>query len=147
MFAQTWSIATEFADYIVPDSDAETHYAALIRCQDDIVINIERGEYMSTQTGPISSWEVIGSRGALRMDMLQHNPCRIEHTYITDEGLQTEAIYEQVESAYCTPIEDFARAIREDQQPKTSLENSLIVQQITDGIYDSADQRTEISIE
>ena len=147
VFAQTWSIAPEFADYIVPDSDAETHYAALIRCQDDVVINIERGEYMSTQTGPISSWEIIGSRGALRMNMLQHNPCRIEHTYITDEGLQTEAIYEQVESAYCSPIEDLARAIREDQQPKTSLENSLIVQRITDGIYASADQRTEISIE
>jgi predicted dehydrogenase len=35
-------------------------------------------------------------------------------------------------------IEDWARAIREDGQPMTTLENSLVLAQITDAIYASA---------
>ncbi len=147
VFAQTWSIANEFVDYVVQDSDAETHYTALIRCQNDIVISVERGEYMSTQTGLNSSWEVIGNRGSLKMNMLQHNPYQLEYTYVTDNGLETEIIYEHSEPANTTPVADFARSIKQQKQPKTSLENALIVQRITDGIYASAEKGQSVELD
>ena len=147
VFAQTWPIPKEFSDYVVEDSDAEIQYTALIRCQNGITISVERGEYMPTQTGISSSWEIIGSRGSLKMNMLKNNPYRLEHTYVTKTGLETEIIYENSERPNTTPVEDFARAIKEKKQPKTSLENALIIQKITDGIYASAAQAQSVQLD
>ena len=79
--------------------------------------------------------------------MLKNNPYRLEHTYVTKTGLETEIIYENSERPNTTPVEDFARAIKEKKQPKTSLENALIIQKITDGIYASAAQAQSVQLD
>jgi len=43
-------------------------------------------------------------------------------------------------------VNDFARAIREKCHPKTGLEQALIIQEITDAIYTSAEQGRAIEI-
>ena len=45
------------------------------------------------------------------------------------------------------PIHDFAAAILEDRQPKTNLEQSLVIQKITDAIYSSAETGRAVRID
>jgi predicted dehydrogenase len=43
-------------------------------------------------------------------------------------------------------VGDFALAIRENRRPKTGLEEALVVQQITDAIYRSAEEGRAVGI-
>ena len=65
------------------------------------------------------------------------------------EGVTEEVIWEGDEAGNDISerlMDDFACAIREGRQPKTSLEKSLIPVSITDGIYRSAEQGTSVDI-
>ena len=53
---------------------------------------------------------------------------------------------EAPEPQHSTPLSDFAAGIRENRQPLTSLENALVVQKITDGIYASAETGNAVEI-
>jgi len=61
----------------------------------------------------------------------------------------TETLWEGTDdmgTIHFRPISDFAAAIREGRQPKTSLERALVVQQITDAIYESAEKMKAVEI-
>ena len=64
----------------------------------------------------------------------------VESTSLTEIG-------EPPESEHSNPLSDFAAGIRENRQPLTSLENALVVQKITDGIYASAETGKAVEIE
>ncbi len=67
VLAQTWSIPQAYQDRAAPGSDAETHVAALVRCENGEVILFERGEFTTTRGEP--AWEITGDRGSLRLSM------------------------------------------------------------------------------
>ena len=58
-----------------------------------------------------------------------------------ERGIVSEVIWQGEEDAsrvHAGPVQDFCAAIREGRQPKTGLEQALVVQQISDAIYRSA---------
>ena len=149
VFAQIWTIPSIFVGHAAPNSDAETHYMALIQCEGGAVLSLERSEY--TAASREEAWAVIGSEGSLRLHMLASRPNRIVMDKGDSEtGVSSETVWEQNESSgrhHRGPLTDIAAAIREDREPMTSLERALVMQQITDAIYESAETGRSVSID
>ena len=72
VFAQTWTVPPVFDSHIVEGSDAETHYNALVRCEDGITITLERSEFMAAQSS--ANWEIIGSEGGIKVEYGEWRP-------------------------------------------------------------------------
>ena len=140
VLAQTWRVPPQFESHIWSGSDAEAHYAALVRCEGGAVLTLERGEYMAAETE--NAWQVVGTQGSLTLQMTRATPWRILHTDTsTEEGAATSTLWEGDEAAakpLSHPAVDLAEAIRLGRRPATDLDRSLVVQQITDAIYASA---------
>ncbi|MBN2582234.1 MAG: Gfo/Idh/MocA family oxidoreductase [Planctomycetes bacterium] len=140
VLAQTWPIPPQLASHVVPDSDAETHYAALIQFEGGTAMTLERGEYMPAQAD--YAWQIIGTRGSLSMRMIPgKNKQVVFDETTTAKGVTPKVIWQGDEDwgvAVNAPLADFAEAIRTGRQPATPLEKALIVQQISDAIYRSA---------
>lgn len=139
VLAQAWPLASHLKARVDPASDAENHFAALIVCEGGTVISFERGEFVSAAND--EAWQILGSKSSLRMHMREpKNKKILLDTSDAKEGVSTQTIWEgdDVGSSNLALLEDFARAIREGGQPTTSLERALVMQQITDGIYESA---------
>ena len=148
VLGQTWTVNDIFSDRAAPRSDAETYVTALIRCEGGTVISFERGEFMAAH--PHQAWQIIGDKGSLRLQLTPKEGKEIildKGDY--EQGVISEVIWSGKESnanVHSGPIQDFARAIREERAPQTSLERALVVQQITDAIYESADNDVAVSI-
>jgi UDP-N-acetyl-2-amino-2-deoxyglucuronate dehydrogenase len=149
VLAQTWQVPPQFESHVAPGSDAEAHFASLILCDGGAVISFERGEYMPAQSE--NAWKIIGTKGSLRLHMTPAKGKKIIHDDTsTEKGVISRVLWEGDEgwdTTHAGPIEDFAAAIREGREPKTSLEKALIVQKITDAIYASAAQGKAVEIE
>jgi predicted dehydrogenase len=148
VLAQTWTVPPAFNHYAAPDSDAETHVAALIRCQDGITISYERAEFIAAQDE--LAWEIIGEAGSLSLQMTPSEDGRMTH-FKADATIGTTSevlcsVNEDHLKVHAGPIDDLARAIREGGAAQTSLERALVIQQITDAIYASADRGAAIEI-
>jgi len=67
--------------------------------------------------------------------------------FVPGEGVVSEAIWQEGEGGPSGGVlEDFVYAVREHKQPKTNLEQALVMQKITDAIYASARLGQAISI-
>lgn len=141
VLGQTWTLPSHFASRAAPDSDAETHLTALIRCAGGAVITYERGEFMAGRAD--SAWEIAGSRGTLRLRMTTEQSKVITFDAADSErGVVSSVVWQGEEDAtrmHDGPVQDFCAAIREGRPPKTSLEQASVVQQISDAIYRSAE--------
>lgn len=140
VLAQCWTVPAAFEPWIAPGSDAETHFAALVLCEGGTAITFERAEYCPAE--PHGAWELIGEKGSLVLHMPTGKGKRLVfHEATTDRGTVEHVVWEGDDSGGVTssgPVEDFAAAIREGRPPMTSLEQALVVQQISDAIYASA---------
>jgi len=149
VFAQTWTIPKQFESHIAPGSDAETHYLATIRCENGCIISIERGEFMPAQSE--HDWQIIGEKGSLKLKMTDFDPRTIIHDdTTTEQGVISKPLLdrekEDLTLIHSGPLIDFVSAIREKRQPKTNLEQALIIQEITDAIYASAARGIAVEI-
>lgn len=148
VLAQTWTVPVAFAQYAAPDSDAETHVTALIRCQDGIAISYERAEILAAQNE--LAWEVIGEDGSLRLQMTPSEDGLMTHFKAeATTGTMSATVCAADEdhlTVHAGPINDLAGAIREQRPVQTSLERALVIQRITDAIYASADAGTAVDI-
>ena len=148
VFAQTWTIPPQFDSHIWEGSNAETYYTALIRCEGGTMVSIERGEFMPAQGD--EAWQIVGTKGSLKLRMVTGNPKAIIHDdTTTEQGVVSRTLWEGDEDGgaiTAQPVHDFAAAIREGREPSTSLERALVVQQITDAIYASAERGTAVEI-
>jgi len=140
VLAQTWPCIPDFRCHIAPESDAEAHFTALVLGTDGSVLTIERGEFQ-----PIAgeaAWQVIGTRGALRLGMLSGAERRIWLDSASEtKGVTSRTLWEGPDTGVSNNqllIEDFATAVRERRLPATGLEQALVMMQITDAIYESA---------
>lgn len=146
--AQTWDVPATFNAYAAPGSDAETHVAALITCDDGVVLSFERGEFVATAND--EAWQVLGDRGALRLQMTPGLNKTMVFDEATPQGVVSHTIWEGNETwgmEHAAVLEDFAQAVRDGGAPRTSLAQALVVQQITDAIYASAAAHTAVAVE
>ncbi len=148
VLAQTWGVPDVFSAHVAPGSDAEAHVTALITCDHGVVLSFERGEFVAAEGD--EAWQVLGDRGALRL----HMPPRPEKKMVFDEatpqGVVSRTIWQGDEAwgmDHLGVLEDFARAVRTSGPARTTLEQALLVQQITDAIYTSAARGTAIAVE
>jgi len=149
VLAQTWTVPPQFESHIAPGSDAETYFTAFIRCESGTVITFERGEYMPAQAD--GQWQIVGTKGSLKLTMTAPGAKRaiIHDDTTTQDGVITKTLWEGDDNYGAVSdllIRDFAAAIRERRQPKTGLEQSLVVQKISDAIYASAEQGRTVEI-
>ena len=148
VFGQTWTVPAPLIGQVTPNSDAETHLAALIRCKNGCAITYERGEYVAAPAD--AAWEIIGDQGSLTLQMTPTQEKELTfHRPSLSEGVASEVIWrgdDRYENVHSGPMIDFATAIREGRAPQTGLERALVVQQITDAVYASAEQGRAIDI-
>jgi len=138
--ARTFQIPEPYADWIAPESDAETHVVAQVRCDDDIVIDYERAEFHPGKHE--FSWSFSGDRGTLSISFSDDE---VRTTIVTaDKGGALNEVSLGKEpllhaNLHAGPVTDFARAIDSDGLPMTPLTQALTMARITDAIYASAD--------
>ena len=151
VLAQVWTTPEHLAPgRAAAGSDAESHVAALIRCDHGIVLTLERGEFLSMP--PETAWQITGERGSLRLQMVpgQSEEAPVIHDDTPpDAGVVSKTLVEgPVDDVnHLMPIRDFAHAIRDGRPPRTSLEKGRLIQQITDAIYESARTATAVEID
>jgi len=136
-----WPCAPQFRHHVAPESDADAHYAGFVVGDDGVALTVERGEFAATASR--SAWEIIGTVGALRLTMLATGEREIIHDdgSNAEEGTVTRTLWQGDDRAgggNPQVIGAFARAVRGEGEPITTLENSLVIAQITDAIYQSA---------
>lgn len=148
VLAQTWTNVPDYAAYAAAGSDAETHVAFFAQCDNHIALTYERGEFMATATDEI--WQIIGTRGALRMNMKPAHGKQVWFDKTTPRGTTSEVIWEgdeDWETQHRGPLADFVQAVREKREPATSLEKALRIQALTDAVYRSADAGACVELE
>ena len=119
-----------------------------MRCADGIALTYERGEYTAAQAE--ASWEVIGEAGSLRLwmtpaqekEILYFEGNRAEGTISRTLWTGNES-YNDINRAV---LEDFATAIRTGRPPKTALTQALLVQRVTDALYQSAERGEAVEV-
>ncbi len=146
--AQTWTVPEQFQSHVAEGSDAETHVAALVLCEGGTALTLERAEYMASRSE--EAWQLAGEKGSLHLRMLpDHSKSIVHDDSGTERGVFSETVWEGGEDpapVHVRLLEDFASAIRQRRAPKTSLEQALIVQKITDAVYASADEGRAVEI-
>ncbi|MFW6155101.1 MAG: Gfo/Idh/MocA family protein [Planctomycetota bacterium] len=140
VFAQAWTIPQCFADHVACESDAETYYTALVRCDGGTVLSLERGEYMPAAAD--AAWQIIGEHGTLRLMMTPGEGKQLIHDEATPDGVVSHILWEGDEGWHGphadAPMRDFVDAICDSRPPQTDLARSLVIQEITDAILASA---------
>lgn len=147
--ARWWLVGEKQAAYVAPGSDSDSHYTALVLCEDDVALSIERAEFAAVTTE--QAWEVIGADGSLHMPMGLRGGkpnAVILDRFVPGEGVASETVWEKGEGERGGGglLEDFVLAVREGREPRTTLERALVMQRITDGIYDSAESGRAVEI-
>lgn len=148
VLAQTWPLARHLSARVDPESDAENHFIALIRCENGTIISFERGEFVSAADD--EAWQILGANASLRLRMLPGSGKEIvlDESH-ADDGVVSRIIWQGDDDHSLMNLgvlEDFALAIRENRQPETSLERAMVIQQITDAIYASAESEKAVEI-
>ena len=111
------------------------------------MISMERGEYMSAHGR--SLWQIIGENGSLELQMRGGDASLVFCRADGASGIVEELVWEvaaDMSAIHTGPLHDLAAAIRGNREPKTSLKNALVVQQISDAIYASAERGTTVEI-
>ncbi len=139
VLAQMWPIGGPVAAYAAPGSDAETHLSMLVQCDDDLAINYERGELLAAATD--RSWEIIGEAGSLRLHMTVAPDKQIVFYENRGQGTVSRIIWEGQEEpqlAHQGTVDHFAQAVNEGRASDEPLRQALLVQELTDAAYRSA---------
>jgi predicted dehydrogenase len=140
VLAQTWPVPPQLEPNVAPNSDAETHFAAAITCEDGIYMTFERGEYMPARKE--TAWQISGTLGTLQLQMLPSETVQLlfDEAHATT-GCASRVVWEGSDAGDIilnAPVRDFADAILDGREPATNLERSLQLMRLTDAIYASA---------
>ena len=140
VFAQTWRVAPHLQAHVAPGSDAESHYVALVRCAGGEMIHIERAEFSTIANE--AAWQVVGTRGSLRLSMAftGEKTLYVDET-TTEAGVASRVLWQGTENDqdyHKGPVLDFAGAILEKREPRTNLRRALVLQKIFDAVYESS---------
>jgi predicted dehydrogenase len=148
VLARYWGISPQFSHYVDPGSDADEHFSAFITCENGTAISYERGERVASRSETIA--RIVGTKGSLSLSMFPEEGKKILfHNSASDKGVWDEVIWEGDEDWTPTRVgvvDDFADGILHKRPPQTDLNRAMIMQKVTDAIYQSADTGTPIEI-
>ncbi|MFN4228038.1 MAG: Gfo/Idh/MocA family protein, partial [Candidatus Ratteibacteria bacterium] len=149
IIGKTWEIPKQFSIYVAPNSDAEEHFSSFILCDNDLVMIFERGECVPSQREEI--WQIVGEKGTLHLKMNVGKNKKIIYDDGKDvnKGIVSNIIWEgdeDWETIFQRQLENFAKAVRSQEEIKTDLKKSLIIQKVIDAIYKSSEQGKAIEI-
>jgi len=146
MLAKWWPVAPKMSAYAASGSDADAHFIALVTCEDDIVLSMERAEFASATAN--QAWEIIGTDATLHAPMLSRKDephAVVLDRFVPGQGIISETIWEAGQGEPGNDvITDFVNAIRQGREPRTNLERALVMQKLTDAIY--ASSKTDASV-
>lgn len=148
VLGQTWGVPPTFSALADPSSNAETHLCATVLCEGGAAIHYERGEMVAST--PRLSWQIVGTEGSLDLEMVAAEKTIVHHRAVAAVGVESETLWEGTEDMsviHRGPVTDFAGAIREGRETKTSLEQALVVQAITDGIYAASERGESVGVD
>jgi predicted dehydrogenase len=149
VMAKWWLVGEKQSAYVAPGSDADAHYNAFILCDDDIVLNFERAEFSAATTD--QAWEIIGTDGSLHLPMRPQSGkpnAVVLDRFVPGEGIVSESIWEEGQGGPSEGVlENFVYAVREGKKPRTTLEQALVMQKITDAIYESSETGKAVPID
>ena len=138
----------DFSDRVAPGSDAECYFAYYMTCAGNIAFTHERGQFIPVHTD--HAWEIIGTKASVRLHL---HPIEGKKIILdegkADKGVISTTIWEgndHWDMLNSFPDEDFATAIREKREPATSLKRALVIQQITDAVYASAESGRAVRV-
>ena len=144
VLAQTWTVPGAFAAHVAQGSDAETHVVAFIRCAGGETIHLERAEYIAATSS--SAIKIVGDRASLHLGTVFAQGKDGKQVVLdradAEKGVVSETVWageDAPDYKHTAPLDDFVRAIEDKRPCATSLENALVVQQVTDAIYASAE--------
>ncbi len=117
----------------------EDYAAALVRLEGGAALNIE-SSFCMNNTGGMNFW-VMGDRGGA-----QFSPCTI---YREEAGTLTDATPGWLPKVDCheREIVDFLAAVRGEGEVGVTGEQGLMITQILDGVYKSAEAGGEVEVE
>ncbi|MDE0673124.1 MAG: Gfo/Idh/MocA family oxidoreductase [Caldilineaceae bacterium] len=147
--ARMWGLGPDYRNFVVPDSDGETHVVAWIECADGFQISYERGEY---HPGPRrAEFQVFGDRGSLDLTMVP-NRDRADILWCSDDaaGSVSETVQchpDRAADLHSGVVEDFCRAVRSGCEPAAGLDFSFRVQATLDAMYRSARTGCPVEVE
>lgn len=148
VLARTWTVPARYQSHVAAGSDAETHVAAMIQCDGGTVIQYERGEFVPAQGA--GEWEITGEDGSLHLRMTPGKDKQVlHHEAATETGVVPRVIWSGDEDGnvvHAGPVCDFAAAIVQGRAPMTDLRQSLLMQRLTDAIYESSSTGTCVTI-
>jgi predicted dehydrogenase len=149
VLAKWWPVGPKMTKYVAAGSDADSHYVALIQCEDDMVLSMERAEFASAVND--QAWEIVGTDATLHLQLVPQpgkpNAITLDR-FVPGQGVVSETIWEEKQgyAGGSNVIRDFAGAIRDGRQPATDLKRALLMQKITDAIYASAARGTCVPV-
>lgn len=138
--AKTWTMPPDFQAHQSEGSDAETHITLLAQYKEGPLLQYERAERATTREE--STWQIIGDRGTLHLNMLDPNGAVEIDRSDPHKGLLSEILHQEDEPEYnvhAVPMQDFAQAIKNQKRPQTDLYRCQIIQDLVDAAYRSAD--------
>ncbi|NQU09728.1 Gfo/Idh/MocA family oxidoreductase, partial [bacterium] len=148
VLARTWPVGPAYTDRAAPGSDAETHGVVLILCDGGTVISFERAEFAAAATD--EAWQVLGETGSLRLRLTPAAEDQVWYDAADpQQGVVTRTIWQGNEEPLANHrgvLQDFVAAVRDGRPPRTTLEQALVVQKITDAIYESAARGVAVEI-
>lgn len=138
--ANTWTMPPDFQAHQSEGSDAETHITLLAQYKEGPWLQYERAERATTREE--NSWQIIGDRGTLHLNMLDLlAPIELDRAD-SKSGLVSEIYFQPEDTGYnvhAIPMQDFAQALLENRRPQTDLQRCHILQELVDAAYQSAD--------
>ena len=148
--ARTWSVGSPFAAYAAPESDAETHVAALVIFAEGCALTYERAEFSMLPKD--HRWQITGERGTLTLVMTKAKSANVVLTVPDSaQGTTTRVLWEGDEASQTLEhdgvVMDFVEAIKKKRRPRTTLEEALLVARVTDAIYASADRGAAVTFD
>jgi predicted dehydrogenase len=145
VFGQTWPISGEIADWVDPQSTAETHSNSLVRFSNGCVLNMERGEYLPTTAA--SSCLFTGTKGSMSLNMTGGSGPAVTVEVFGDEGVHptltlAPSADNNMTGRATNLIGNFVQAVRDRSHPLTTLENSRTILTIVEAIRRSGQTGT-----
>lgn len=139
VLADVHALPTVYARMHPPLNEAEVQFSAKFRFESGVTFDFRRAGYFAGP--PRNEWLVECEEGTIELSMTPSKPQITVHRY-GPSGVECAVALEGPDTWGAVlggPVLDFVGAILEGRPPLTGLEQSLLVQRMTDAIYASAE--------
>ncbi len=148
VLADIQKLQTIYAKKHPPCNDAEIQVSAKFRFRSGVTLDYRRANYFAGEAR--NEWTIECEQGTLNLPMIgKPKPQLIVHRY-TSSGIKKMIIEEDhntLSMLLAGPVLDFIDAIFENRAPLTDLKQALIIQSMTDAVYDSAKSGQAVSVD